>query len=42
MVVVTNDIFTTEDASILERKGVIDVERIAGGADRMLSPHRHP
>ena len=30
MVVVTNDVFTTEDASILERKAVIDRERIAG------------
>lgn len=27
---VTNDVFTTEDASILERKGVIDAERIVG------------
>jgi urease accessory protein len=29
MVVVTNDIFTREDAAILERKGVLDPERIA-------------
>ena len=29
MVVVTNDIFTTEDAEIIERRGVIDVERLA-------------
>jgi urease accessory protein len=29
MVVVTNDIFTKEDAAILERKGVLDPERIA-------------
>jgi urease accessory protein len=28
--VVTNDIFTTEDASILERTGVLPVERIVG------------
>lgn len=30
MVVVTNDVFTMEDAAILERKAVIPVERIAG------------
>jgi urease accessory protein len=30
LAVVTNDIFTTEDASILERKQVIDSERIVG------------
>jgi urease accessory protein len=30
LAVVTNDIFTTEDARILERKGVIDTERIVG------------
>src|SRR6478735_901663 len=30
LVAVTNDVFTTEDASILERKGVIATERIAG------------
>src|SRR3954465_794984 len=30
LVCVTNDVFTTEDAGILERKGVIDVERIVG------------
>jgi len=29
LVVVTNDIFTREDAAILERKGVLDPERIA-------------
>ena len=29
MAVVTNDIFTTEDAEIIERRGVIDVERLA-------------
>ena len=29
MVVVTNDIFTREDAAILERKGVLDPNRIA-------------
>jgi urease accessory protein len=29
MVVVTNDIFTKEDAAILERKGVLDPDRIA-------------
>jgi urease accessory protein len=28
--VVTNDVFTTEDAAILERKAVIDPERIVG------------
>ena len=30
LVCVTNDVFTTEDAGILERKGVIDAERIVG------------
>ncbi len=30
LVVVTNDVFTTEDAAILERKAVIPVERIRG------------
>ncbi len=30
VVVVTNDVFTTEDAAILERKGVLPVERIVG------------
>jgi urease accessory protein len=30
MVVVTNDVFTTEDAAILERKAVLPVERIRG------------
>lgn len=30
MAVVTNDIFTTEDAAILERKAVLAAERIAG------------
>src|SRR4051794_3228857 len=30
VVVVTNDVFTTEDASILERKAVIAPERIVG------------
>jgi urease accessory protein len=30
MVVVTNDVFTTEDAAILERMAVLPVERIAG------------
>lgn len=30
LVVVTNDVFTTEDAGILERKGVIATERIVG------------
>jgi urease accessory protein len=30
MVVVTNDVFTTEDAAILERKAVIDPDRIVG------------
>jgi urease accessory protein len=30
VVVVTNDVFTTEDAAILERKAVIDPERIVG------------
>ena len=30
LVVVTNDVFTTEDAAILERKAVLPVERIAG------------
>ncbi|MGE3619143.1 MAG: urease accessory protein UreG [Acidimicrobiia bacterium] len=30
LVVVTNDVFTTEDAAILERKGVLPVERIVG------------
>jgi urease accessory protein len=32
LAVITNDVFTTEDAAILERKGVIDVERIKGVA----------
>lgn len=30
LVVVTNDVFTTEDAAILERKAVLPVERIVG------------
>src|SRR4051794_31303935 len=30
LVVVTNDVFTTEDAAILERKAVIDPARIRG------------
>jgi urease accessory protein len=30
VVVVTNDVFTTEDAAILERRGVLPVERIVG------------
>ncbi|HEY6533500.1 MAG TPA: urease accessory protein UreG [Acidimicrobiales bacterium] len=30
VVVVTNDVFTTEDAAILERKAVLDPERIVG------------
>jgi urease accessory protein len=30
LVVVTNDVFTTEDASILERKAVLPTERIVG------------
>jgi urease accessory protein len=30
VVVVTNDVFTTEDAAILERKAVIDPDRIVG------------
>jgi len=30
VVVVTNDVFTTEDAAILERKDVLPVERIVG------------
>jgi urease accessory protein len=30
LVVVTNDVFTTEDAAILERKAVLPVERIRG------------
>ena len=38
----TNDIFTTEDAAILERKGVLAVERIVGVADRLLPAHRDP
>ena len=32
LAVITNDVFTTEDAAILERKGVIDTERIMGVA----------
>lgn len=30
LVVITNDVFTTEDAAILERKAVISTDRIAG------------
>ncbi|NLA35733.1 MAG: urease accessory protein UreG [Actinobacteria bacterium] len=30
LVVITNDVFTTEDAAILERKAVISADRIAG------------
>ena len=42
VVVVTNDIFTTEDAAILERKAVLPAERIVGVRDRVLPAHRHP
>ena len=40
--VVTNDIFTTEDAAILERTGVLAAERIVGVQTGLLPAHRDP
>ncbi len=42
LAVVTNDIYTTEDADFLRRAGVLDVERIVGGPHRLLPAHRDP
>ena len=39
MAVVTNDIYTREDAQFLTRHGALDEARIWCG-DRLLSPHR--
>ena len=40
--VVTNDIYTTEDADFLRRAGVLDPTSGSGGADRLLPAHRDP
>ena len=40
--VVTNDIYTTEDADFLRRAGVLPDARILRRADRRLPAHRHP
>ena len=40
--VVTNDIYTTEDADFLRRHGVLPDERIVAVRDRLLPAHRDP
>ena len=42
MAVVTNDIYTTEDADFLLRNGVLPAERIRAVRDRLLPAHRDP
>ena len=42
LAVVTNDIYTTEDADFLRRHGVLPAERIRAVAHRLLPAHRDP
>ena len=42
LAVVTNDIYTTEDADFLRRDGVLPAERIRAVRDRLLPAHRDP
>ena len=42
LAVVTNDIYTKEDAQFLCRSGALDVERIVGRGNGWLSTQRHP
>ena len=42
LAVVTNDIYTTEDADFLRRAGVLAGRPDPRGADRLLPAHRDP